>query len=639
MPLTDYDLYLFGEGTHTRIYEKLGAHLETVDGTTGVRFAVWAPNARQVSVVGDFNGWSAGSHQLRSRGNSGVWELFVPGMGAGELYKYALVSNAGEHRVQKADPYAFEFERPPRTASLVTNLDDYQWGDSEWMASRGRRNAHDAPISIYEVHLGSWMRAAGRGYLTYREAADRLAEHCRDLGFTHVELLPITEHPFDGSWGYQPTGYFAPTSRFGKPAEFMAFIDHLHRSGIGVILDWVPAHFPSDEHGLGFFDGTHLYEHADPRLGKHRDWDTLIFNYSRHEVRNFLLGSGLFWLDRYHVDGLRVDAVASMLYLDYSRKEGEWLPNEYGGNENLAAISFLKTFNERVYAEFPGVMTIAEESTAWPMVSRPTYLGGLGFGFKWNMGWMHDVLEYISKDPIHRTYHHDKLTFGLLYAFTENFILPFSHDEVVHGKGSMCSKMPGDEWQQFANLRALYGFMWTHPGKKLLFMGQEFGQRAEWNHDQSLEWWVTKFPLHAGVQTLLRDLNRIYRAEPALHQVDFSHRGFEWIDANDREQSAIAFLRRAADPSDHLVIAVNFTPVPRRLYRIGVPEFTSYRELINTDSAVYGGSDAGNLGRVHAQAIPFHGRPASLSLTLPPLAALILKPEPAADLQPGEHSR
>ena len=639
MPLTDYDLYLFGEGTHSRIYEKLGAHLETVKGKKGVRFAVWAPNARQVSVVGDFNGWNGGTHPMSPRGNSGVWELFVPGLGEGELYKYDIVSNVAAYRVQKADPYAFEFERPPRTAAVVTDLDAFAWGDGEWMAKRGPRNAHDAPIAVYEVHLGSWMRGDGGRYLTYLEAAERLAAYCLDLGFTHVELLPITEHPFDGSWGYQPTGYFAPTSRFGKPAEFMAFVDHLHRNGIGVILDWVPAHFPSDEHGLGYFDGTHLYEHADPRMGKHQDWGTLIFNYGRHEVRNFLLGSALFWLDRYHLDGVRVDAVASMLYLDYSRKAGEWVPNEYGGNENLAAVSFLKMFNERAYAEFPGVMTIAEESTAWPMVSRPTYLGGLGFGFKWNMGWMHDVLQYMTEDPVHRKYHHDKLTFGLLYAFTENFVLPFSHDEVVHGKGSMVNKMPGDEWQQYANLRALYGFMWTHPGKKLLFMGQEFGQRAEWNHDHSLEWWVTRFPFHAGLQALLRDLNRIYREEPALHEVDFTPRGFEWIDANDREQSVLAYLRRASDPADFLVVAANFTPVPRHGYRIGVPEFTSYRELVNTDAAIYGGADVGNLGHVQAQAIPCHGRPASLSLTLPPLATLVFKPEPAGDRLEAKSSR
>ncbi len=624
--LTEDDLYLFNEGSHLRAYEKLGARLCSVDGTPGAYFALWAPDARQVDVVGDFNDWQPGRHPLTRRGNSGVWEGFVPGVRRGARYKYHILSQHQGYRVLKADPYGLLHETPPRTASILWDL-TYEWGDAAWMAERGRRNALDAPITIYEVHLGSWRRVPEEGNrpLTYRELAPRLAEYVRDMGFTHVEFLPVMEHPFYGSWGYQVTGYFAPTSRYGPPQDFMYLVDTLHRNGIGVILDWVPSHFATDEHGLGFFDGTHLYEHADPRQGLHPDWGSYIFNYGRDEVRSFLLSSALFWLDRYHVDGLRVDAVASMLYLDYSRKEGEWIPNRYGGNENLEAIAFLRRLNEEVYRHHPDVQTVAEESTAWPMVSRPTYVGGLGFGLKWDMGWMHDTLLYLSKDPIHRRYHHHQITFRMLYAFNENFVLPLSHDEVVHGKGSLLAKMPGDLWQKFANLRALYGYMYGQPGKKLLFMGGEFGQWAEWNHEGGLEWHLLEHASHAGLQRWVRDLNAYLRRQPALYEQDFDPAGFEWVDANDADHSVLTFLRKARTTEDVVLVAVNFTPVPRPGYRVGVPRPGFWREALNSDAEVYGGSGWGNFGGLEAEAVPAHGRPYSLNLTLPPLSAVFLE--------------
>jgi 1,4-alpha-glucan branching enzyme len=624
------DLQLFGEGTHYKAYEKLGAHLVTLEGVPGVVFAVWAPNARRVSVVGDWNGWDGRRHPMRLHPGNGIWELFIPGLGEDVRYKFEILARSEEPLALKSDPFAFTFEaETPRTASVVVSLDGYAWGDAAWMGERARRNTLDSPIAVYEVHLGSWMRVPEEGdrFLTYRELAERLGAYVSEIGFTHVELLPIAEHPFYGSWGYQPIGLFAPTRRYGTPADFMAFVDHLHQRGIGVILDWVPAHFPSDPHGLVYFDGTHLYEHADPRQGSHPDWKTLVYNFGRNEVANYLIGNGLFWLERYHVDGLRVDAVASMIYLDYSRQAGEWIPNRYGGRENLDALAFLRRFNEVAYAYHPGIMTVAEESTAWPMVSRPTYVGGLGFGFKWNMGWMHDVLHYMSQDPIHRKYHHNQLTFGLLYAWHENFVLPLSHDEVVHGKGSLHQKMPGDDWQKFANLRCFYVFMYGHPGKKLLFMGAEFGQTWEWYHEQSLDWHLLRMgPYHAGLQALVRDLNRLYRAEPALHQVDFDPAGFQWIDCSDHEQSVVSFVRRAKDPSDFLLIACNLTPVPRERYRVGAPVGGYYREVLNSDGWMYGGSNLGNGGGVMAEAVSWQGQPHSLVLTLPPLGALVLKP-------------
>ncbi len=625
--LTDDDLYLFNEGSWLRAYEKLGAHVVQSGDERGVYFAVWAPNARSVSVIGDFNGWTPGRHPLRPRGSSGIWEGFVPGLEVGALYKYHIHSHYHGYQVQKADPYGFLHETPPRTASIVWSL-DYQWGDQEWMASRRARNAFEAPISIYEVHLGSWMRVPEEGnrWLTYRELAPRLAEHVERLGFTHVEFLPVMEHPFYGSWGYQITGYFAPTSRYGTPQDFMYLIDYLHQHGIGVILDWVPSHFPNDEHGLIYFDGTHLYEHADPRKGFHPDWRSAIFNYGRNEVRTFLLSSAMFWLDRYHADGLRVDAVASMLYLDYSRGPGEWIPNEYGGRENLEAIAFLRRLNEEVYRHYPDVQTIAEESTAWPMVSRPTYVGGLGFGMKWDMGWMHDTLFYMSRDPIYRKYHHGQLTFRMLYAFNENFVLPLSHDEVVHGKGSLLAKMPGDDWQKFANLRLLYGYQFTQPGKKLLFMGAEIGQWREWDHESSLDWHLLAYEPHQGIQRWLEDLNRLMREEPALHELDFSPDGFQWIDCNDAENSVLSYLRLAKRQGQELLIVCNFTPVPRQNYRVGVPQGGFWREILNSDAREYGGSGWGNLGGVEAVPVPWHGRPYSLNLTLPPLAIIVLKP-------------
>ena len=624
--LTPLDLRLLAEGNRYKNHEKLGAHLVEVDGVKGTRFAVWAPNAKSVAVIGDFNDWNRDSHPMRNHPEAGVWEVFVPAVGRNTRYKYFIRSRTEDYEVEKADPYAFATEMRPGTASKVWNLADYDWGDGEWMASRAPKSAHDAPISIYEVHLGSWMRVPDEGgWLTYRDLAPRLAEYAVEMGFTHVELLPVTEHPFDGSWGYQTVSYYAPTARFGTPQEFKFLVDTLHQAGLGVFLDWAPAHFPKDEHGLGFFDGTHLYEHADPRLGHHPDWDTLIFNYGRKGVVDFLIGSALFWLDQYHIDGLRVDAVASMLYLDYGRKKDEWVPNQHGGRENLEAIDFLRRLNERVYAECPGAVTFAEESTAWPMVSRPTSMGGLGFGFKWNMGWMNDTLAYIEKDPLHRTHHHKKITFSTLYAFSENFILPFSHDEVVHMKGSMLDKMPGDEWQKFANLRTLYGYLFTYPGKKLLFMGSEFGQGREWTHDESLDWHLLDYPRHAGLRRWVQDLNRLYRSECALFESDSDSRGFEWIDGNDRQRSVISFLRRAVSPNDELVVVCNFTPVPREGYRIGVPHEGCWQELLNSDAALYGGSGVGNLGGLKAETEPTHGRSHSLNLTVPPLGCLIVK--------------
>ena len=626
--LTEDDLYLFNEGSHYGLHEKLGACPMTADGSEGTYFAVWAPSAKQVSIVGDFNGWNKSSHRLRPRGQSGIWEGFIPGVGKGAVYKYYVVSRHRGYRVEKADPFAFYSEMPPKTASIVWDL-AYTWGDQEWMEKRGARNALDAPISIYEVHIGSWRRVSEEGNrpLTYRELAPMLAEYVEQTGFTHVEFLPVMEHPFYGSWGYQSTGYFAPTSRYGAPQDFMYLVDYLHQHNIGVILDWVPSHFPNDEHGIGYFDGTHLYEHDDPRQGIHPDWDSFIFNYGRHEVRSFLFSSALFWLNKYHIDGLRVDAVASMLYLDYGRKQGEWIPNEYGGRENLESIAFLRRFNEAVYRENPDVQTVAEESTAWPMVSRPTYLGGLGFGLKWDMGWMHDMLEYMVKEPIHRKYHHNKLTFRLIYAFFENFILPLSHDEVVHGKGSLLGKMPGDDWQKFANLRLLLGYMYAQPGKKLLFMGGEFGQWREWGHDESLDWQLLDYAPHSGLKRWVEDLNRCYRSEPALYQLDFDQAGFEWVDCNDVEHSVISFIRKGRTTGDVVLILCNFTPVPRLNYRVGVPQLGVWKELLNSDAKEYGGSGYGNLGGVEAAPIPLHGRPYSLTLTLPPLAIIFLKSE------------
>ncbi|HSW39390.1 MAG TPA: 1,4-alpha-glucan branching protein GlgB [Acidobacteriota bacterium] len=625
--LTEFDLHLISEGTHYRTYEKLGAHPGKLG--DGVYFRVWAPNAQKVSVIGDFNGWNREAAIMRSHGNTGIWECFVPGAGHGSLYKYFIESRYNGYSVEKADPYGFAAEIRPQTASKVWDLSRYRWNDEAWMAARQNRFLQEAAMSIYELHLGSWMRVAEEGnrWLSYRESAQKLVDYIRHMGFTHVELLPVSEHPFDGSWGYQTVGYFAPTSRFGTPDDFRYLVDMLHQNGIGVILDWVPAHFPRDEHGLGYFDGTHLYEHADHRQGLHPDWDTLVFNYGRTEVRNFLISNALFWFDRYHIDALRVDAVASMLYLDYGRTNGDWIPNCYGGNENLEAVDFLKLLNERVHAEAHGATVIAEESTAWPMVSRPTYLGGLGFGFKWNMGWMHDMIEYMSHDPVHRSYHHNNITFSMLYAFSENFVLPFSHDETVHGKGSMIGKMPGDQWQKFASLRVLYGYMFGHPGKKMLFMGCEFGQWNEWNHDASLDWHLLEYPLHAGLHRWVRDLNTFYRSEPALFELDSEPAGFEWIDCNDSQGSVVSFVRRGKDRRRQVVFVLNFTPVPRHNYRVGVPEGGYWREALNSDAHFYGGSGRGNLGGVEASPLPMHGRPCSLAITLPPLAAVVFHKE------------
>lgn len=624
--LSSDDLFLFNEGSHHGLYEKLGAHTLTLDGADGTYFAVWAPNAKQVSVIGDFNSWDKSSHLLRPKGQSGIWEGFIPRLGKSTIYKYYVLSHHRSYSVEKADPLAFYNETPPKTASIVWDL-NYDWGDQAWIEKRHSHNALDAPISVYEVHLGSWRRVTEEGnrHLSYRELAPELADYLKRLGFTHVEFLPVMEHPFYGSWGYQSTGYFAPTSRYGTPEDFMYLVDYLHQHDIGVILDWVPSHFPNDEHGLGYFDGTHLYEHEDPRQRIHPHWNSLVFSYGRHEVRSFLSSSALFWLDKYHVDGLRVDAVASLLYLDYGRQEGDWIPNQYGGRENLEAIAFLRRLNEAIYQEKPDVQTIAEESTAWPMVSRPTYVGGLGFGLKWDMGWMHDTLEYMTKDPVYRKYHHNNLTFRLIYAFFENFVLPLSHDEVVHGKGSLLGKMPGDEWQKFANLRLLLGYMYAQPGKKLLFMGGEFGQWREWVHDESLEWHLLQYAPHSGLQKWVSDLNHVYRSQPALYELDFDQAGFEWIDCNDVEHSVVSLIRKGRSRNDIIAVVCNFTPVTYSNYRIGVPQPGFWTELLNSDAKEYGGSNQGNLGGVKAALIPFHGRPYSLTITLPPLAAVFLK--------------
>ncbi len=623
--LGDMDVHLMREGTHLQLFERMGAHKAVVEGVEGTEFVVWAPNARRASVVGAFNFWDGRRHPMRRRGEAGVWELFIPGVGEGETYKFEFLGPEGGLLPQKADPFAFYAERSPATSSIVKALPAPAWGDGAWMRGRAAAQAPDAPVSVYEVHLGSWKRGEDNRYLSYEELAQELVAYVVDMGFTHIELLPINEYPFDGSWGYQPVGLFAPTSRFGPPEAFAAFVEACHEAKIGLILDWVPGHFPTDPHGLGRFDGTALYEHADPRQGFHQDWNTLIYNYGRAEVLNFLVANALFWMERYHIDGLRVDAVASMLYLDYSRAADQWVPNRYGGRENLEAVDFLKRMNEQVYGRHPGAMTVAEESTSWPSVSRPVYLGGLGFGYKWNMGWMHDTLQYMQKDPMFRRYHQNDLTFGLVYAFSENFILPLSHDEVVHGKGSLINKMPGDVWRKFANLRAYFGFMWTHPGKKLLFMGGEFGQWREWNHDRSLDWdLLEEGPFHKGLQSLVRDLNHAYRDTPALH-LDCDSSGFEWIDMSDAENSVLAWLRRGKDGSIAVIVA-NFTPVPRYDYRIGVPFGGAWRELINTDAAAYGGSGQGNGGTAHAVDEPWHGRPASLKLTLPPIGTLVLVP-------------
>ncbi|MGH8229153.1 MAG: 1,4-alpha-glucan branching protein GlgB [Steroidobacteraceae bacterium] len=627
--LTQDDIYLFKEGTLYRAYAKLGAHAAVEGGRSGTRFAVWAPNAEAVSVVGDFNGWTPGRDPLAARWDqSGIWEGFVPEAGRGALYKYHVRSRLGAYQVEKSDPFAFRTEAPPQTASIVWDL-GYDWSDLDWQRDRTRANALDAPWSIYEVHLGSWRRdpADPARLLPYRQLAVKLADYVIEMGFTHVELLPVMEHPFYGSWGYQVTGYFAPSARQGTPQDLMYLIEHLHQRGIGVILDWVPSHFPSDEHGLAYFDGTHLYEHADPRQGYHPEWGSSIFNYGRAEVRDFLGSNASFWLDVYRADALRVDAVASMLYLDYGRRAGEWIPNRFGGHENLDAVEFLKQLNMAVYRDFPATQTIAEESTAWPMVSRPAYLGGLGFGLKWNMGWMHDTLAYFATDPVFRKYHQDALTFSICYAFSENFVLPLSHDEVTHGKGSLLGKMHGDEWQQFAGLRLLYGYMWGHPGKKLLFMGSEFAQRREWQHEESLEWPVLEYPLHAGMQRWVRDLNRLYRETPALYELDFSPEGFEWIDCSDAESSVIAFLRKPRPGGREILVVCNFTPIVRANYRIGVPAAGLWRERLNSDAREYGGSGQGNLGGVEAAPLPCHGRFHSLNLRLPPLGVLFFDRE------------
>jgi 1,4-alpha-glucan branching enzyme len=623
--LSGQDLHLWNEGRHLRAYRVLGAHLAERDGRAGVAFAIWAPNAEAVSAVGDWNGWIPDRDPLTRQGDSGIWAAFVPGLGKGAVYKFHVRSRFNGYAADKADPFGVRHETPPRTASVVWDL-DYEWNDAEWMQGRAARSKLDAPISIYEVHLGSWRRdpAEPRRLLSYRELAPMLAEHAVSMGFTHVELLPVMEHPFYGSWGYQVTGFFAPSSRHGSPQDLMFLVETLHRAGVGVILDFVPAHFPSDQHGLGYFDGTHLFEHADRRQGHHPDWKSEIFNYGRHEVRSFLESAAMFWLDRYHADGLRVDAVASMLYLDYSRKEGEWIPNAYGGRENLDAISFLRAMNEDIYREYPDVQTYAEESTSWPMVSRPLYVGGLGFGMKWDMGWMHDTLHYLRHDPVHRKFHHNELTFRSMYAGSENFVLPLSHDEVVHGKGSLLAKMAGGDRAKFANLRLLYAWMFAQPGKKLLFMGGELAQGREWNHEQSLDWHLLDDERHAGVAALVRDLNRLYREVPALHRGDAAPGGFEWIDCGDAENSVVSLLRRGREGDPPLVAAFNFTPVLRDGYRIGVPRGGFWREVLNGDAREYGGSGAGNWGGVTAEDLPWHGRPASMVLTLPPLAAVFL---------------
>lgn len=626
--LSEDDIFLFHEGSHYRLYNKLGAHPMTADGVQGTYFAVWAPDARDVTVIGDFNYWDKHRHYLGMRGSSAIWEGFIPGVGKGTKYKFHVMSRHGGYKVDKADPFAFYSEIPPLTASVVWEL-NYDWGDQEWMRTRRERNALNRPISIYELHLGSWMRVPEEYNrpLSYRELASRLADYVKNMGFTHVEFLPVMEHPFYGSWGYQTTGYFAPTSRYGTPQDFMFLIDHLHQNGIGVILDWVPSHFPTDDHGLAFFDGSYLYEHADPRQGFHPDWKSSIFNYGRDDVRSFLMSSGLFWLDLYHADGLRVDAVASMLYLDYSREPGEWIPNKYGGRENLDAISFLRRFNEEIYEEHPDVQTVAEESTAWPSVSRPTYVGGLGFGMKWDMGWMNDTLRYMSLNPVYRRFHHGDLTFRMIYAFNENFVLPLSHDEVVHGKGSLIGKMPGDDWQKFANLRLLFGYMYGQPGKKLLFMGGEIAQWHEWDHETSIDWHLLEYPPHSGVQQWVRDLNNYYRSTPPLWECDFEHTGFEWIDSHDAENSTISFVRKGNRTGKMVLVICNFTPVPRLRHRVGVPRGGYWREVLNSDASAYGGSGMGNMGGVHADQTHAQARWNSVVVTLPPLSAVFFESE------------
>ena len=624
--LSEQDIFLFNEGSHFRLYEKLGSHLLSAGEGQGTYFAVWAPDAEQVCVIGDFNDWNKRTHPLKPKDRSGIWEGVIPEAVKGARYKYHIVSRYNDYRVDKADPFGIYNDTPPETVSIVWDL-EYTWNDQAWMAKRGNHNSSDAPISIYEVHLGSWMRLAEQGnrWLTYRELAVKLTEYVQQMGYTHVQFLPVMEHPFYGSWGYQTRGYFAPTSRHGTPQDFMYLIDCLHQHDIGVLLDWVPSHFPTDEHGIGYFDGTHLYEHSDPQIGFHPDWKSFIFNYGRSEVRSFLISSALFWLETYHADGLRFDAVASMLYLDYSRKEGEWIPNEYGGRENLGAISFLRRLNEEIYSTYPDVQTIAEESTSWPMVSRPTYVGGLGFGMKWDMGWMHDTLVYMSKNPIYRKYHHNQLTFRLLYAFNENFVLPLSHDEVVHGKGSLLGKMPGDDWQKFANLRLLFGHMYAQPAKKLLFMGGEFGQWNEWYHEESLDWHLLELPLHAGLQRWVKELNRTYRTEKALYELDFDPAGFEWIDCNDTQQSTLSLIRKSRSTSEIMLTVLNFTPTPRYNYQVGVPRGGLWQEILNSDAEEYGGSGHGNFGGIDAVPVEIHGRPYSLKLTLPPLGAVFFK--------------
>ncbi len=626
--LSEQDIFLFNEGSHFRLYEKLGSHLLSAGEGQGTYFAVWAPDAEQVCVIGDFNDWNKRTHPLKPRDRSGIWEGVIPEAVKGARYKYHIVSRYKDYRVDKADPFGIYNDTPPETVSIVWDL-EYTWNDQAWMAKRGNHNSSDAPISIYEVHLGSWMRLAEQDnrWLTYRELAAKLTEYVQQMEYTHVQFLPVMEHPFYGSWGYQTRGYFAPTSRHGTPQDFMYLIDCLHQHDIGVILDWVPSHFPTDEHGIGYFDGTHLYEHSDPQIGFHPDWKSFIFNYGRSEVRSFLISSALFWLDTYHADGLRVDAVASMLYLDYSREEGEWIPNEYGGRENLGAISFMRRLNEEIYSTYPDVQTIAEESTSWPMVSRPTYVGGLGFGMKWDMGWMHDTLVYMSKNPIYRKYHHNQLTFRLLYAFNENFVLPLSHDEVVHGKGSLLGRMPGDDWQKFANLRLLFGHMYAQPAKKLLFMGGEFGQWSEWYHEESLDWHLLEFPSHAGLQRWVKELNRTYRTEKALYELDFDPAGFEWIDCNDTQQSTLSLIRKSRSTGEIILVVFNFTPTPRYSYQVGVPREGLWQEILNSDAEEYGGSGHGNFGGIEAVPIEIHGRPYSLKLTLPPLGAVFFKSE------------
>jgi len=627
--ITEYDIYLFREGKHFSLYEKLGATVVRKEGAKGTFFAVWAPNAQAVTVIGNFNGWNKNAHPLRAREDgSGIWEGFIPGIGKGEVYKYFITSSYNNYTVEKADPVGKFSEHPPKTASVVWEY-THQWKDEAWMNNRPEKNALDQPMSVYEVQLESWRRSLEDDLrpLTYRELAEQLTSYVKKMGYTHIELMPVTEYPFSGSWGYQATGYYAPTSRFGTPDEFMYLVDTLHQNDIGVIIDWVPSHFPGDQHGLHLFDGTYLYEHEDPRKGYHPDWNSYIFNYGRNEVRNFLISSAHSWMEHFHIDGIRVDAVASMLYLDYSRKEGEWIPNEYGGRENLEAIQFLRDFNESVYTKFPGIQTIAEESTAWPMVTRPVYTGGLGFGMKWNMGWMHDTLDYMSNEPIHRSYHHNQMTFSIMYAFNENFMLSLSHDEVVHGKGSMINKMPGDIWQKFANLRAMFGYMFAHPGKKLHFMGMEIGQWKEWNHESSLDWHLLENLNHLGLQQYMRDLNNIYRRYPALHQVDFDHEGFRWVDANDSQNSIFSFVRYDKKKEQQVVAVLNFTPVPRYNYRIGVPDDGYWMEILNSDASQYGGSGAGNMGAVESHPVPYHDEEHSINILIPPLAIVMFTKE------------